>query len=89
MQNENVDIDENPEGETFVETLNSGARIIPTLIFPDGSILVKPSNAQLAEKLGLQTRAEFEFYDVIIIGGGRAELTAALAIRELLKSIGG
>ncbi len=78
VQYENVDIEENPKGIAFVEGLNNGMRIIPTIIFPDGEILVEPSNAQLAEKLGLQSKAKREYYDAIIIGGGPAGLTAAL-----------
>lgn len=74
----NVDIEQDPEGMAFVERANNGKRIIPTIVFPDGSILVEPSNAQLAEKLGLQTRAKRSFYDAIVVGGGPAGLTAAL-----------
>jgi mycoredoxin len=48
-----VDIDESPEAASAVEKLNRGMRSVPTIVFPDGSILVEPSNAQLAKKLGL------------------------------------
>ncbi|MDL1943638.1 FAD-dependent oxidoreductase [Chloroflexi bacterium CFX2] len=72
-----VDIDNDPDATAFVEEVNNGFRSIPTIVFPDGSVLVEPSNAQLAEKLGMQTRARRAFYDAIIIGGGPTGLTAA------------
>ena len=74
----NVDIEQDVEAMAFVEKVNNGKRVIPTIVFPDGSILVEPSNAQLAEKFGLQTKARCAFYDSIVIGGGPAGLTAAL-----------
>lgn len=52
-----VNIEEIPEGVPFVKNLNNGKRVVPTIIFPDGEIMAEPSNAQLAQKLGLQTRA--------------------------------
>ena len=72
-----VDIDNDPDATAFVEEVNKGFRSIPTIVFPDGRVLVEPSNAQLAEKLGMQTRAKRAFYDAIIIGGGPTGLTAA------------
>ncbi len=73
-----VDVDMDAEALAFVEKTNNGMRIIPTIVFPDGSLLIEPSNAELAKKLGLQTRAKLSFYDTIIIGGGPTGLTAAL-----------
>lgn len=74
----NIDIEENPEFVAVVEKINEGKRCVPTIVFPDGTILVEPSNAELAEKLGLQTVAKRSFYDVIIIGGGPTGLTSAI-----------
>lgn len=78
-----IDIEQDKEAEQYVLQRNNGKRIIPTIVFEDDSFLVEPSNAELAKKLGLKTEAKKTYYDLIIIGGGPAGLTAAIyAARE-------
>ncbi len=69
-----------------VEALNGGKRIIPTLVFADGTFLAEPSNDELADKVGLVRSAQRAEYDVIIIGGGPTGLTTSIyAARENAK----
>jgi mycoredoxin len=48
-----VDIDKDAAARHFVEETNHGYRSVPTIIFPDGTILVEPSDLELSKKLGL------------------------------------
>lgn len=48
-----VDIDQDSAARDFVQETNQGFRSVPTIVFPDGSILVEPSQAELLNKLGV------------------------------------
>ncbi len=83
-----VDIEQDPDAMAYVEEVNEGQRIVPTIIFPDGDKLVEPSNAALADKLGITTEAERTYYDVVIVGAGPAGLTAGMyTAREGLDTL--
>ncbi len=51
-----IDIDKDETARSYVEEVNHGFRSVPTIIFPDGSMLVEPSNEVLREKLAELTR---------------------------------
>lgn len=52
-----VDIEQDVAAKTYVEEVNHGKRIVPTIVFPEGDILVEPSDAELANRLDEQARA--------------------------------
>src|SRR5512139_2572615 len=51
---------------------------LPVIFFPDGTVQIAPDLRQLADKVGLQTRAGLPFYDLVVIGSGPAGLAAAV-----------
>jgi thioredoxin reductase (NADPH) len=73
-----IDVDEDPTMQKLIAEFPDGLAKLPVVFFPDGSYLSAPSNLKLAEKIGLQTKANRPFYDVIVIGGGPAGLANAL-----------
>jgi thioredoxin reductase (NADPH) len=73
-----INIEEDAEGQALVRKLQNGGMSIPTIVFEDGSFLVEPTNAELAAKLGLETKAKCDYYDLITVGGGPTALTAAI-----------
>jgi thioredoxin reductase (NADPH) len=60
----------------------------PVVVFPDGSALPDPDLVTLAERIGLRTRAERPFYDLVVAGAGPAGLAAAVyGASEGLKTL--
>ena len=46
-----IDIHRDKQACTYVEQVNHGNRSVPTILFPDGEILVEPSSRDLNAKL--------------------------------------
>ena len=47
---EYINIEEDDRAAEYVVRVNHGARSVPTIVFPDGSILVEPTPRELASK---------------------------------------
>src|SRR5438874_12633389 len=60
----NVETDD--EARKLLTTTAADSSCLPMLVFADGSHLSDPSSATVAEKLGLKTKAELPFYDLVI-----------------------
>ncbi len=67
-----------PETKRLVEALGPEAASLPVVLFPDGTKLLESAPAEVAQKVGLRTRAQTSFYDLAILGGGPAGLAAAV-----------
>jgi thioredoxin reductase (NADPH) len=83
-----LDIEGSEEAREIVTNANSGAPKLPLVVYEDGSYAEDPQNREIAEKIGLQTRAEQQFYDLLIVGGGPSGLAAAVyGASEGLKTV--
>ena len=83
-----IDVDKDPNALDYVKEVNDGKQIIPTIVFEDGSILVEPTNAELATKLGISPKARREYYDLVIVGAGPTGLAASIyTAREGLDTL--
>jgi thioredoxin reductase (NADPH) len=77
-----------PETKRLMEALGPEAASLPVVLFPDGTKLLESLPADVAKKVGLRTRAQTDFYDLAIVGGGPAGLAAAVyGASEGLKTV--
>ena len=66
------------ETKQLLDALGPEAASLPVVLFPDGTKLLESVPADVAQKVGLRTRAQTSFYDLAIVGGGPAGLAAAV-----------
>jgi thioredoxin reductase (NADPH) len=76
------------EGNSALAAHGDNHAALPLVILPDGATLADPSLTELADRVGLRTRPETDFFDLIIAGGGPAGLAAAVyGASEGLKTV--
>ncbi len=73
-----LDVEGSEEARRLIENADHGAPKLPLVVYEDGSYDEAPENREIAEKIGLRTRAEQQFYDIVIVGGGPSGLAAAV-----------
>jgi len=80
--------DRDPEIQAAMTAVEQDGKGLPLVFFPDGTHISEPGHAELAERIGLKLRADADFFDLIIVGGGPAGLAAAVgAASEGLKTV--
>jgi thioredoxin reductase (NADPH) len=67
-----------PETKLLLDALGPDASELPVVLFADGTRLLNSVPGEVAQKVGLRTRAETSFYELAIVGGGPAGLAAAV-----------
>lgn len=72
------DIETNDKGKELASLHQLETKDFPSVILQDGTVLKRPSPAEVAEKIGLNPKAKEELYDVAIVGAGPAGLAAAV-----------
>jgi thioredoxin reductase (NADPH) len=73
-----LDIERDEEGRRLLAGAEISASLLPIVQFPDGTQLMQPTNAEIAQKIGLHVRPGESFYDLVIVGEGPAGLAAAV-----------
>ena len=74
-----IDFDQDAAMRELALASNGGdASRLPVVLLSDGTVLITPTNSDLAAKTGLQTAPARPYYDLAIVGAGPAGLACAV-----------
>ena len=73
-----LDVESETSARQLLAAAGADPATLPVVLLPDGTLLVQPTPNQVAEKIGLRTRAQAPFYDLVIVGSGPAGLAAGV-----------
>jgi thioredoxin reductase (NADPH) len=79
---------ESAEAAVIRASVGDGQAALPVVILADGSALADPTLGDLANRVGLRTRSQTKFFDLVIVGAGPAGLAAGVyGASEGLKTV--
>ncbi|HEX8104804.1 MAG TPA: FAD-dependent oxidoreductase [Solirubrobacteraceae bacterium] len=73
-----LDIERDEEAQQLLTAAHADGGKLPVVVFSDGEHLEVPDTLEVARRIGLETEARGDFYDLIIIGAGPAGLAGAV-----------
>lgn len=73
-----LELERHPEAQRLYDLFAGPATELPLVLMADGSVLRGAALSELADALGLSTKAESALYDVVVVGAGPAGLAAAV-----------
>jgi thioredoxin reductase (NADPH) len=83
-----LDVERDEDARMLQALAGIGADALPLVLTPDGGVLTSPTTIEVADAIGLRTRAEQPLYDLCIVGSGPAGLAAGVyAASEGLRTV--
>jgi thioredoxin reductase (NADPH) len=73
-----LDLDTEEQAAQVAERAAPGVKEFPIVLFPDRTVLIDPDVTEVAARLGLDTKPDSRFWDLIIVGGGPAGVAASI-----------
>ena len=71
-------LESDDQARNAAERAIPGVQKYPVVLFPDGAALVDPDVRTVAARLGLDTEPDSRYWDLIVVGGGPAGVSASI-----------